>query len=110
MLRHGRVSRMLAVVFLAVVCLDLTDTRCDAIRPPANGTQVVSVATAGNDDACSPVCLPDCFCCSAATSATVFTVQIAVTPIALPVSSPRSRIQQPPSPPYHPPQSQLFSI
>jgi len=69
----GRVAiRLTAGLLLVAIGADLAaDARCDATTPLAGS---LSVRTEERDprtsgDACAPVCVPDCFCCSRSTAA-----------------------------------------
>lgn len=72
-----RTLRAAACLLLAAISLDLAaDTSCDA-PPPLGSTLAVlagEAGPAGDGEACAPVCVPDCFCCSRSVPATAVIV------------------------------------
>jgi hypothetical protein len=58
--------RAAACVLLAVIAADIvTDTACDSFGLGAASVTTVRGAASGTaKEACSDVCVPDCFCCS----------------------------------------------
>jgi len=63
---RGTGPRLVALLLLAVACADVTlDAACDPIGFPGPASAAAALsADAGNGDARTKSCVPDCFCCS----------------------------------------------
>jgi hypothetical protein len=68
-----RILRGAACLLLSAIALDLiADAGCDAAFALAPATAVVRAqdqGQPGDREACSSVCVPDCFCCSSSVAA-----------------------------------------
>jgi hypothetical protein len=98
--------RLLAMLFVCLIVSDLTlDVGCDG--PPPTATGGVAIAQASNDhdnDACAPICVADCYCCSRTVAASLTAVLPEVGPsVTLPAFSPTAPPDVVQSVPYHPP-------
>ena len=89
-LRHRVALRLLAALLVCLILTDLTlDASCDASPPQPFAGVVLSDGGGSAADACAPVCVPDCYCCSRG---------VATAPaLALPDQGPMTLA--PPSPP-----------
>ena len=57
--------RVAALLLVAVVCADILDAGCDPIDLPGSASAGATLSPlADSNDACTRVCVPDCFCCS----------------------------------------------
>lgn len=63
-----RVSIVLRVLAGLFVCLIVADVaaqgHCDELLTPSGSALALSAGTATTTDACSQVCVPDCYCCA----------------------------------------------
>jgi hypothetical protein len=104
-LRHRAALRLLAALLVCLILTDLTlDASCDA--PPSQSSAGVALSDPGGSasDACAPLCVPDCYCCSrgvaaAAALALPDTGPMTMAPPSTPVGSPDGVH----SVPFHPP-------
>lgn len=96
----------MAALFVCLIVSDLAwDVGCDELSVSAAGGVAVTTTPADQDrDACAPLCVADCYCCSRSVSPSL----TVVLPEAGP-SAPVSVFSPMPSPdgvrpvPYHPP-------
>jgi hypothetical protein len=56
-------SKIAAMVLLALLCADLSNASCDPIRIPQDPGDHISSAQE-LPDPCADVCISDCFCCA----------------------------------------------
>lgn len=98
--------RLLAALFVCLIVSDLTlDVGCDGPPPTtASGVAITGAPIDHDRDACAPLCVADCYCCSRSVSPSLTVVLPEASPSApVPAFSPM------PSPdgvrpvPYHPP-------
>ena len=69
MRRGSRIlAKAIALLILSVIGLDLGDSGCDPLRVGL-GDRLLSPAPTHAPDACSDLCLPDCFCCATTVAA-----------------------------------------
>lgn len=97
--------RMTAVLCLSVIGLDLaTDAGCDPIALGGARAAVMTADAHQDGDACAPVCVPDCFCCSLSAGVATSPLPASLAP-ALPVAAyPSTSVSAGVHPvPYHPP-------
>jgi hypothetical protein len=68
-----RILRGAACLLLSAIALDLlADAGCDAVFAPGSATPSVRAQDQGHQsdrEACSSICVPDCFCCSSSVAA-----------------------------------------
>jgi hypothetical protein len=82
--RRRAAIRLAACLLLVAIGADLAaDARCDAASPLAGSSSVRTgeQPPGSSGDACAPVCVPDCFCCSRSLAAAPLIVPPA--PVAL---------------------------
>ncbi|MCC6178191.1 MAG: hypothetical protein IT305_23045 [Chloroflexi bacterium] len=96
----------MAALFVCLIVSDLTlDVGCDG--PPPTAMSGVAIARATNDhdnDACAPLCVADCYCCSRTVAALLTVVLPEVGgSVTLPAFSPTAPPDVVPAVPYHPP-------
>lgn len=98
--------RLLAMLFVCLIVSDLAwDVSCDQLSVPAGGGGAVTTAPPDHDgDACAPLCVADCYCCSRGLSATVVMVMPAIGSATLAVALAPDAAPDGVRPiPYHPP-------
>lgn len=98
--------RLVAALFVCLIVSDLTlDVGCDG--PPPTATSGVAIAQASDDhdnDACAPLCVADCYCCSRTVAASLTAALPEVGPsVILPAFCPTAPPDVAQSVPYHPP-------
>lgn len=93
----------MAILMLGVVCLDMADASCDPVAG-LGGPLAISSPQAGQPDACMPVCVPDCFCCSRLVVAGAVLLPAQPAPQQADPEAPLGHIPDGVRPvPYHPP-------
>lgn len=94
-------TRVFALLVLASIAHDLTESGCDPLRVPGT-TPVTAEAADGAGDPCDDVCVPDCYCCSATLAAgerVRFESPVAVAPLRTAVrSNPSAGVASVPDP------------
>lgn len=91
--------RCLALALMAVVAGDLLDAACDPL-PTWTDTTTVEAGSGGDADACSDICVADCYCCNAGDGPTVIA---AADPLDFLQMTPLSVARRRPSPTSAPP-------
>lgn len=98
--------RLLAALFVCLIVSDLAwDASCDERSVSAAGGVAVTTTPADHDrDACAPLCVADCYCCSRSVSPSLTVVLPEAGPSApVPAFSPTAPPDVVQSVPYHPP-------
>lgn len=98
--------RLVAAFFVCLIVSDLTlDVACDGPTPTAaSGITITQPSSDKDNDACLPLCVADCYCCSRTVAASLTAVLPEVGPsVTLPAFSPTTPPDVVQSVPYHPP-------
>lgn len=98
--------RLVAALFVCLIVSDLTlDVACDGPAPTtASGVTITQSSNHQGRDACAPLCVADCYCCSRTVAASLTAVLPEVgASVILPAFSPTAPPDVVQSVPYHPP-------
>jgi hypothetical protein len=94
------------MLFVCLIVADVTmDGACDGLaQSAAGGITITSGPFDGGSDACAPLCVADCYCCSRSVTASLTVLRTEAGPSAtVPAFSPTAPPDGVHPVPYHPP-------
>lgn len=104
-LRHRVALRLLAALLVCLILTDLTlDASCDVLPSQPSAGIALSGPGGSASDACAPLCVPDCYCCSRGVAAAAILALPDTGPTTMaPPNTPDASPDGVHSVPFHPP-------